>query len=53
MNASLNKNDTTVAQVKLLINGEWVDSKTTEWLDVVNPRNRCAYGHIRRSGKTA
>ena len=40
MNASLNKNDTTVAQVKLLINGEWVDSKTTEWLDVVNPASQ-------------
>jgi malonate-semialdehyde dehydrogenase (acetylating)/methylmalonate-semialdehyde dehydrogenase len=37
MNASLNKNDTKVAQVKLLINGEWVDSQTKEWLDVVNP----------------
>ena len=40
MNASLNKNDTTVAQVKLLINGEWVDSKTNEWLDVVNPASQ-------------
>jgi malonate-semialdehyde dehydrogenase (acetylating)/methylmalonate-semialdehyde dehydrogenase len=40
MNASLNKNDTTVAQVKLLINGEWVDSKTTEWLEVVNPASQ-------------
>ncbi|MEC4025469.1 MULTISPECIES: CoA-acylating methylmalonate-semialdehyde dehydrogenase [Pseudomonas putida group] len=40
MNASLNKNDTTVTQVKLLINGEWVDSKTTEWLDVVNPASQ-------------
>ena len=37
MNASLNKNNTTVAQVKLLIHGEWVDSQTSEWLDVVNP----------------
>jgi malonate-semialdehyde dehydrogenase (acetylating)/methylmalonate-semialdehyde dehydrogenase len=40
MNASLNKNDTTVAQVKLLINGEWVDSKSTEWLEVVNPASQ-------------
>lgn len=40
MNASLNKNYTTVAQVKLLINGEWIDSKTTEWLDVVNPASQ-------------
>jgi malonate-semialdehyde dehydrogenase (acetylating)/methylmalonate-semialdehyde dehydrogenase len=37
MNASLNKNNTTVARVKLLINGEWVDSQTSEWLDVINP----------------
>jgi malonate-semialdehyde dehydrogenase (acetylating)/methylmalonate-semialdehyde dehydrogenase len=37
MNASLNNNNTTVARVKLLINGEWVDSQTGEWLDVVNP----------------
>ncbi|WP_296188077.1 CoA-acylating methylmalonate-semialdehyde dehydrogenase [Pseudomonas sp. UBA1879] len=37
MNVSLNKNNTTVANVKLLINGEWVDSQTSDWLDVVNP----------------
>ncbi|MEQ7920655.1 CoA-acylating methylmalonate-semialdehyde dehydrogenase [Xanthomonas sp. WHRI 1810A] len=37
MNASLNKNNTTVARVKLLINGEWVDSQTSDWLDVINP----------------
>jgi malonate-semialdehyde dehydrogenase (acetylating) / methylmalonate-semialdehyde dehydrogenase len=29
--------DTTVKQAKLLINGEWVESKTTEWQDIVNP----------------
>jgi len=37
MNVSLNKNNTTVAHVKLLIDGEWVESQTREWLDVVNP----------------
>ncbi|MCF5172477.1 aldehyde dehydrogenase family protein, partial [Pseudomonas canadensis] len=34
MNASA---DISVQQVKLLINGEWVESKTTEWQDIVNP----------------
>ena len=37
MNASLTSADTTVKQAKLLINGEWVESKTTEWQDIVNP----------------
>jgi malonate-semialdehyde dehydrogenase (acetylating)/methylmalonate-semialdehyde dehydrogenase len=26
-----------VPTVKLLINGEFVESKTTEWRDIVNP----------------
>ena len=34
MNASV---DISVQQVKLLINGEWVESKTTHWQDIVNP----------------
>ncbi|WP_339520293.1 CoA-acylating methylmalonate-semialdehyde dehydrogenase [Pseudomonas proteolytica] len=37
MNASLTSADTTVKQAKLLINGEWVESKTTEWQNIVNP----------------
>ncbi len=37
MNVSLNKNTTTVAKVKLLIDGEWVESQSQEWLDVINP----------------
>ncbi|MGY1890842.1 CoA-acylating methylmalonate-semialdehyde dehydrogenase [Pseudomonas sp. SDT291_1_S447] len=37
MNASLTPNETTVQKVKLLINGEWVESQTTEWHDIVNP----------------
>ena len=28
---------TQVEQVKLLIDGQWVESKTTEWRDIVNP----------------
>ena len=34
MNASA---DISVQQVKLLIKGEWVESKTTHWQDIVNP----------------
>ncbi|WP_095119588.1 CoA-acylating methylmalonate-semialdehyde dehydrogenase [Pseudomonas sp. Irchel s3f10] len=37
MNASLTPNETTFQKVKLLINGEWVESQTTEWHDIVNP----------------
>ncbi|MGA5719281.1 CoA-acylating methylmalonate-semialdehyde dehydrogenase [Pseudomonas atacamensis] len=37
MNASLTPNDTTLQKVKLLIDGEWVESQTTEWHDIVNP----------------
>lgn len=37
MNASLTPNETKVQKVKLLINGEWVESQTTEWHDIVNP----------------
>lgn len=37
MNASLTPNETTLQKVKLLINGEWVESQTAEWHDIVNP----------------
>jgi len=37
LNPSINKNDTAVARVKLLIGGEWVDSQTNEWHDIINP----------------
>ncbi|KAE9641020.1 CoA-acylating methylmalonate-semialdehyde dehydrogenase [Pseudomonas sp. PB106] len=37
MNASLTPNETTLQTVKLLIDGEWVESQTTEWHDIVNP----------------
>ncbi|WP_213880546.1 CoA-acylating methylmalonate-semialdehyde dehydrogenase [Pseudomonas sp. dw_358] len=36
MNASL-QSHTQVHTVKLLINGQWVESETQDWLDVVNP----------------
>ncbi|MET0613670.1 MAG: aldehyde dehydrogenase family protein, partial [Pseudomonas caspiana] len=37
MNASPNKKDNTVDRVKLLINGEWVESQSTEWHEIINP----------------
>lgn len=37
MNASPNNKDNTVDRVKLLINGEWVESQSTEWHDIINP----------------
>ncbi|XID74660.1 CoA-acylating methylmalonate-semialdehyde dehydrogenase [Alkanindiges sp. WGS2144] len=32
-----NNTNTTIPSVKLLINGQWVESKTTEWREVINP----------------
>ena len=37
MNVSLTPNETTVHKVKLLIDGEWVESQSSEWHDIVNP----------------
>ena len=37
MNALHNNNDTAVARVKLLIDGEAVESQTHEWHDIINP----------------
>ncbi|WP_285417944.1 CoA-acylating methylmalonate-semialdehyde dehydrogenase [Pseudomonas sp. efr-133-TYG-5] len=37
MNASLTPNETTIHKVKLLIDGEWVESQSSEWHDIVNP----------------
>ncbi|UZE24485.1 CoA-acylating methylmalonate-semialdehyde dehydrogenase [Pseudomonas sp. B21-056] len=37
MNVSLTPSDTTLQTVKLLIDGEWVESRTSEWHDIVNP----------------
>ncbi|HCN45236.1 MAG TPA: methylmalonate-semialdehyde dehydrogenase (CoA acylating) [Pseudomonas sp.] len=37
MNASLTPDQTKVDQVRLLIDGQWVESKTSEWRDIVNP----------------
>ncbi|WP_372437808.1 CoA-acylating methylmalonate-semialdehyde dehydrogenase [Pseudomonas chlororaphis subsp. aureofaciens] len=37
MNASLKSDGTTLQQVKLLIDGQWVESQTSEWHDITNP----------------
>jgi acyl-CoA reductase-like NAD-dependent aldehyde dehydrogenase len=37
MNAVTRKSDSEIATVKLLINGEFVESRSTEWRDIVNP----------------
>ncbi|MGE8415877.1 MAG: CoA-acylating methylmalonate-semialdehyde dehydrogenase [Pseudomonas sp.] len=37
MNAPLQSGGTTLQQVKLLIDGEWVQSQSQEWHDIVNP----------------
>jgi methylmalonate-semialdehyde dehydrogenase [acylating] (EC 1.2.1.27) len=37
MNAPQSPDKTKVEQVKLLIDGQWVESKTSEWRDIVNP----------------
>ncbi|WP_210642716.1 MULTISPECIES: CoA-acylating methylmalonate-semialdehyde dehydrogenase [unclassified Pseudomonas] len=37
MNVSLTPNDTALQTVKLLIDGEWVESRSSEWHDIVNP----------------
>jgi malonate-semialdehyde dehydrogenase (acetylating)/methylmalonate-semialdehyde dehydrogenase len=37
MNASLKPDGTTLQQVKLLIDGQWVESQTSEWHDITNP----------------
>ncbi|MGI4836492.1 MAG: CoA-acylating methylmalonate-semialdehyde dehydrogenase [Janthinobacterium lividum] len=37
MNASLTPGQTAVQSAKLLINGQWVESQTSEWRDIVNP----------------
>ncbi|MCQ6259491.1 CoA-acylating methylmalonate-semialdehyde dehydrogenase [Pseudomonas sp. Q11] len=37
MNVSLTPSDTTLQNVKLLIDGEWVQSQSSEWHDIVNP----------------
>ncbi|MGX9559712.1 CoA-acylating methylmalonate-semialdehyde dehydrogenase [Pseudomonas sp. CFBP 5750] len=37
MNVSLAPSDTTLQTVRLLIDGEWVESQSSEWHDIVNP----------------
>ncbi|WP_353170358.1 CoA-acylating methylmalonate-semialdehyde dehydrogenase [Acinetobacter rudis] len=35
-----------VASVKLLINGEWVESKTDHWQDIINPATQEVLGRV-------
>ena len=51
MNASLTPNETTVQKVKLLIDGEWVESQTTEWHDIVNPATPCPEVQLLSNGR--
>ncbi|MBA1377688.1 CoA-acylating methylmalonate-semialdehyde dehydrogenase [Pseudomonas sp. HB05] len=37
MNVSLTPSDTALQTVRLLIDGEWVESQSNEWHDIVNP----------------
>ncbi|NUT82696.1 CoA-acylating methylmalonate-semialdehyde dehydrogenase [Pseudomonas brassicacearum] len=37
MNVSLTPSDTTLQTVRLLIDGEWVESQSSEWHDIINP----------------
>ncbi|WP_260959742.1 CoA-acylating methylmalonate-semialdehyde dehydrogenase [Pseudomonas citri] len=37
MNVSVTPSDTALQTVKLLIDGEWVQSQSSEWHDIVNP----------------
>ncbi|WP_434602733.1 CoA-acylating methylmalonate-semialdehyde dehydrogenase [Pseudomonas sp. Z4-7] len=37
MNVSLTPSDTALQTVRLLIDGEWVESRSSEWHDIVNP----------------
>ncbi|MBT2341373.1 MULTISPECIES: CoA-acylating methylmalonate-semialdehyde dehydrogenase [Pseudomonas] len=37
MNVSLTPSDTALQTVRLLIDGEWVESQSSEWHDIVNP----------------
>ncbi|MFM0175634.1 CoA-acylating methylmalonate-semialdehyde dehydrogenase [Paraburkholderia sediminicola] len=46
MNAVTKESNANVPKVKLLINGEFVDSKTTEWREVINPATQAVLAHV-------
>jgi malonate-semialdehyde dehydrogenase (acetylating)/methylmalonate-semialdehyde dehydrogenase len=46
MNAVTNMSNAGVPKIKLLINGEFVDSKTSEWREVVNPATQAVLAHV-------
>jgi malonate-semialdehyde dehydrogenase (acetylating) / methylmalonate-semialdehyde dehydrogenase len=46
MNAVTKESNAGVPKVKLLINGEFVDSRTTEWREVINPATQEILAHV-------
>ena len=46
MNAVTRQSNVNIPKVKLLINGEFVDSKSNEWRDVVNPATQEVLAHV-------
>ncbi|WP_144148804.1 CoA-acylating methylmalonate-semialdehyde dehydrogenase [Paraburkholderia sp. BCC1884] len=46
MNAVTKESNAAIAKVKLLINGEYVDSQTTEWREVINPATQEVLAHV-------
>lgn len=46
MNAVTNMSNAGVPKIKLLINGEFVDSRTSEWREVVNPATQAVLAHV-------
>ena len=46
MNAVTRQSNVNIPKVKLLINGEFVDSKSNEWRDVVNPATQEILAHV-------
>jgi malonate-semialdehyde dehydrogenase (acetylating)/methylmalonate-semialdehyde dehydrogenase len=46
MNAVTKESNAVIPKVKLLINGEFVDSRTTEWREVINPATQEVLAHV-------
>ena len=46
MNAVTKESNAGVPKVKLLINGEFVDSITTEWREIINPATQEVLAHV-------
>ena len=46
MNAPQSPDQTKVEQAKLLIDGQWVESRTSEWRDIVNPATQAVLARV-------